>query len=123
MVAAIEYLADIAVGVDRSIRVRRLPELLAYQPGLGGRTGRRAVAVTRQQGEDSPHGARFERDDHLGARLAAHAVDDRKIPRQQNFEDNINELVDQVEDYTRKDRMRKEREVEEAFASDKEPKR
>ena len=28
-----------------------------------------------------------------------------------------------VEDYTRKDRMRKEREVEEAFAADKEPKR
>ena len=44
-------------------------------------------------------------------------------PCEQNFEDNINELVDQVEDYTRKDRMRKEREVEEAFASDKEPKR
>ena len=85
MAAAIEYLADIAVGVDRSIRVRRLPELFAYQPGLGGRTGRRAVAVTRQQGEDTPHGARFERDDHLGARLAAHAVDDRKIPRQQTF--------------------------------------
>ena len=41
-------------------------------------------------------------------------------PCEQNFEDNINELVDQVEDYTRKDRMRKEREVEEAFASDKE---
>jgi len=37
-------------------------------------------------------------------------------PCEQNFEDNINELVDQVEDYTRKDRMRKEREVEEAFA-------
>ena len=36
-------------------------------------------------------------------------------PCEQNFEDNINELVDQVEDYTR--------EVEEAFASDKEPKR
>lgn len=36
-------------------------------------------------------------------------------PCEQNFEDNINELVDQVEDYTRKDRMRKEREVEEAF--------
>ena len=32
-------------------------------------------------------------------------------PCEQNFEDNINELVDQVEDYTRKDRMRKEREV------------
>ena len=30
-------------------------------------------------------------------------------PCEQNFEDNINELVDQVEDYTRKDRMRKER--------------
>ena len=44
-------------------------------------------------------------------------------PCEQNFEDNINELVDQVEDYTRKDRMRKEREVEEAFAADKEPKR
>ena len=44
-------------------------------------------------------------------------------PCEQNFEDNINELVDQVEDYPRKDRMRKEREVEEAFASDKEPKR
>jgi len=29
----------------------------------------------------------------------------------------------EVEDYTRKDRMRKEREVEEAFAADKEPKR
>ena len=43
-------------------------------------------------------------------------------PCEQNFEDNINELVDQVEDYTRKDRMR-EREVEEAFAADKEPKR
>ena len=43
-------------------------------------------------------------------------------PCEQNFEDNINELVDQV-DYTRKDRMRKEREVEEAFAADKEPKR
>ena len=43
-------------------------------------------------------------------------------PCEQNFEDNINELVDQVEDYTRKDRMRKEREVEEAFAADKEPK-
>ncbi len=42
-------------------------------------------------------------------------------PCEQNFEDNINELVDQVEDYTRKDRMRKEREVEEAFAADKEP--
>ena len=41
-------------------------------------------------------------------------------PCEQNFEDNINELVDQVEDYTR---MRKEREVEEAFAADKEPKR
>ncbi len=40
-------------------------------------------------------------------------------PCEQNFEDNINELVDQVEDYTRKDRMRKEREVEEAFAADK----
>ena len=38
-------------------------------------------------------------------------------PCEQNFEDNINELVDQVEDYTRKDRMRKEREVEEAFAA------
>ena len=37
-------------------------------------------------------------------------------PCEQNFEDNINELVDQVEDYTRKDRMRKEREVEEAEA-------
>ena len=33
-------------------------------------------------------------------------------PCEQNFED-----------YTRKDRMRKEREVEEAFAADKEPKR
>ena len=44
-------------------------------------------------------------------------------PCEQNFEDNINELVDQVEDYTRKDRMRKEREVEDAFAADKEPKR
>ena len=44
-------------------------------------------------------------------------------PCEQNFEDNINELVDQVEDYTRKDRMSKERECEEAFAADKEPKR
>ena len=44
-------------------------------------------------------------------------------PCEQNFADNINELVDHVEDYTRKDRMRKEREVEEAFAADKEPKR
>ena len=44
-------------------------------------------------------------------------------PSEQNFEDNIKELFDQVEDYTRKDRMRKEREVEEAFAADKEPKR
>ena len=44
-------------------------------------------------------------------------------PCEQNFEDNINEMGDQVDYYTRKDRMRKEREVEEAFAADKEPKR
>jgi len=44
-------------------------------------------------------------------------------PCEQNFEDNINELVDQVEDYTRKDRMRKEREVEEAFAAARAPSR
>ena len=85
MTAAIENLADVAIGVDRSIGVRRLAELLPHQTGLGGRTGRRPVAVLRQQGEDAPHGARLEGDDHLGARLAAHTVDHREIALQQRF--------------------------------------
>ena len=44
-------------------------------------------------------------------------------PCEQNFENKVNELVDQVEDYTHKDRIQKEREVEEAFAAEKEMKR
>ncbi len=43
-------------------------------------------------------------------------------PCEQNFENKVNELVDQVEDYTKKDHMQKEREVEDAFASDGEAK-
>lgn len=44
-------------------------------------------------------------------------------PCEQNFENKVDELVGQVEDYDRDDRRRKEREVEEAFAADKQPKR
>lgn len=44
-------------------------------------------------------------------------------PCEQNFENKVDELVGQVENYDREDRRRKEREVEEAFAADKQPKR
>lgn len=40
-------------------------------------------------------------------------------PCEQNFENKVDELVGQVEDYNREDRQRKEREVEDAFAADK----
>ena len=36
-------------------------------------------------------------------------------PCEQNFEKNVDRLVGQVENYTEKDRVKKEREVEEAF--------
>lgn len=38
-------------------------------------------------------------------------------PCEQNFEKNVDRLVGQVENYTEKDRVKKEREVEEAFSS------
>ena len=44
-------------------------------------------------------------------------------PCEQNFENKVDELVGQVEDYTGDDRRRKAREVEEAFAADNRPKR
>jgi len=37
-------------------------------------------------------------------------------PCEQNFENKVDELVGQVEDYSEKDRRQKEREVEEAFS-------
>lgn len=40
-------------------------------------------------------------------------------PCEQNFEKKVDELVDQVEDYSEKDRKQKEHEVEEAFSTDK----
>lgn len=40
-------------------------------------------------------------------------------PCEQNFENKVDELVGQVEDYNREDRQRKESEVEDAFAADK----
>lgn len=43
-------------------------------------------------------------------------------PCEQNFENKVDELVGQVEDYNPSDRVRKEHEVEEAFAADRQPK-
>lgn len=44
-------------------------------------------------------------------------------PCEQQFEENIDRMVDQVEDYTRRDRQRRREEVDEAFSSDGKTKR
>ena len=57
MVAATEYLVDIAVGIDGSVGVRRLAVLLEYKPRFGGGTRRGTVGMACQLGENAPHGA------------------------------------------------------------------
>ncbi len=40
-------------------------------------------------------------------------------PCEQQFEENVHEIVNEVEGYTDKDRKKKEKEVEEAFTASK----
>ena len=67
MVAATEYLVDIAVGIDGSVGVRRLAVLLEYKPRFGGGTRRGTVGMACQLGENAPHGAGLQGYDNFGA--------------------------------------------------------
>ena len=89
MVAATEYLVDIAVGIDGSVGVRRLAVLLEYKPRFGGGTRRGTVGMACQLGENAPHGAGLQGYDNFGARLAAHAVDHGQIAIQQRLVEDV----------------------------------
>ena len=67
MVAATEYLVDIAVGIDGSVGVRRLAVLLEYKLRFGGGTRRGTVGMACQLGENAPHGAGLQGYDNFGA--------------------------------------------------------
>ena len=79
MVAAAQNLLDVAVRVDGGVGVRHASELLEHEACLGGRGGGGTVGMAGQFGENAPHGAGLQGDDDLGARLAAHAVDQGEI--------------------------------------------
>ena len=89
MVAATQYLVDIAVRIGRGIGVGGLSELLEDEARLGSRTCSRTVGVLRQLGENTPHGACLQSHDNFGARFPAHAVDSGQIPVQQFLVENV----------------------------------
>lgn len=88
VVAAPKDLPDVAVGVDRSIGVGRTAVFLEYEPCSGCGTGRGAVGMAGQLGENTPHRACLERYDDLGAGRRPHAVDLRQIRVQQRLVEN-----------------------------------
>ena len=83
VIAAIENLFDIPVGIYRSVRMRRTAELLENQPRLGQRRSGGSVGMLRKLRENTPHGTGLQSDDHFGTALPANAVDDRQIPIEQ----------------------------------------
>ena len=83
VIAAIENLFDIPVGIYRSVRMRRTAELLENQPRLGQRRSGGSVGMLRKLRENTPHGTGLQSDDHFGTALPANAVDDRQIPVEQ----------------------------------------
>ena len=85
MAAAAQDLVDVVIRIGGGIGVGRTAEFLQYKPRLGGRTGRRSIGVSRQLGENAPHGAGLQCDDDLGTRFAAHAVDHLQIVIQQRL--------------------------------------
>ena len=89
VVAATQYLVDVAIRIDGCVGMGRTAEFFENQTRFGGRRGRGTVGVPGQLGKDAPHGAGLQRDDHLGARLAAHAVDHGQVRVQQPLVENI----------------------------------
>ena len=89
MIAATQYLVDIAVRVGRGVSVGGLSELLEDETRFGCGTRSRTVGVLRQFGKDAPHGACLQGHNNFGARFPAHAVDSRQIPVQQFLVENV----------------------------------
>ena len=89
MVAATQYLVDIAVRIGRGVGVGGLSELLENETRLGGGTRSRTVGVPRQFGKDAPHGASLQGHDNFGTRFPAHAVDRPEVRIEQFLVEDV----------------------------------
>ena len=89
MVAAMQYLVDIAVRIGRGVGVGGLPELLENEARLGGGTRSRTVGVPRQFGKNAPHGASLQGHDNFGTRFPAHAVDRPEVRIEQFLVEDV----------------------------------